>query len=213
MYHTQALILRKDEWNEADWMVTALTRDFGKTRLLAQGARKHGAKLKGHLEPGAISDVSLVAGRNGYRLTSARLRMYFPATRRSWPKLHAAAMIRELLNANLFEEHDRARELFTTTAAVLVGLERSAGAAMLRRLVVWFYLRFLAFLGLLPAGGGEGAERWRTLTDFARQPIGAFEMPALSEPELEAALTDLIGYLGDAIQVPQPIAPSALALY
>ncbi len=213
MYHSRAIILKKDEWGEADWLVTAFTEQFGKIRLLAQGSRKHGAKLQGHLEPGSLSDISFVVGRNGYRLTTARLQVYFPTTRGSWLKFHAATMVRELLNANLFEEHERAPVLFATTAAVLGALEQSTAASMCRRLVAWFYLRFFTFLGLLPAGSGWEAERWRLLVDFARQPIGELEPSSVREQELEAALTDFIAYLGDAVQAPQSITPSALALY
>ena len=97
MHHTEALILKKDEWGEADWLITALSADFGKIRLLAQGARKHGAKLQGHLEPGSVSGLSFVVGRNGYRLTGARLAAFPTAVRGSLSKTRALNIILQAL--------------------------------------------------------------------------------------------------------------------
>ena len=112
MYHAPALILRKDAWGEADCLVTVFTSVSGKIRLLAQGARKHGAKLQGHLEPGFISDISFVIGRNGYRLTTARVQASFPGIRGSLVKNRALALVLAAVDQNFFEDGDDAAPFF-----------------------------------------------------------------------------------------------------
>jgi recombinational DNA repair protein (RecF pathway) len=58
---------------EADRLYSILTRDFGLVRAIATGVRKETSKLRGALEPVSISNVSLVRGREFWRLTSGEL--------------------------------------------------------------------------------------------------------------------------------------------
>ena len=49
---------------EADLLVTMHTRDQGKVRAIAKGARRSTSKLVGHLEPLTVVRMSMVHGRN-----------------------------------------------------------------------------------------------------------------------------------------------------
>ncbi len=180
MYRTPALILKKEERGEADWLVTAFSEHFGKIRLLAQGSRKHGAKLQGHLEPGSVAEFAFVIGRNGYRLTGARLR-FFPVSSRSSPiKLRALAAVLALLDINLLEEREGAGELFALASDLIVRLERP-GAAPLGRLLAWFQVRLWGFLGVLPAAGSPEAARMRSLLALGRESLDTVDAAAHGE--------------------------------
>lgn len=48
---TTALVLKRREWKEADWLVTLLTKDYGKLAAVAKGARKIKSTRLGKLEP------------------------------------------------------------------------------------------------------------------------------------------------------------------
>lgn len=209
MHHSRALILRKDEWGEADLRITALTSGFGKIRLLAQGARKHGAKLQGHLEPGAISDISFVIGRNSYRLTTARLAVFPRAGMDSFPKLAAHAAILGVLDANLLEERDHAAELLEMTEVALLALERADDPATVRRLLVWFPARLLLFLGMFPSPLSPEARAVPSLPDFvACSPVSLNENAF--EPEvLERELAWLLRRLGDAFAAMEPVSAAS----
>lgn len=50
-HDTQALVLRRVEYGEADWIVTLFTRSLGKTSALARSARKSQRRFGGALEP------------------------------------------------------------------------------------------------------------------------------------------------------------------
>ncbi|MBI2639867.1 MAG: DNA repair protein RecO [Candidatus Sungbacteria bacterium] len=104
MYTIDAIILKKEPSGEADCMITALTGRFVKIRLLAQGARKVEAKLKGHLEPISFSRLSFVVGRNGYRLVGAELLDFFQNIKNDPDRIRTAAEMVRLLDRALFED-------------------------------------------------------------------------------------------------------------
>ncbi len=151
MYRTEAIILKKDEWNEADLLVTALAERFGKIRLLAQGVRKHGAKLRGHLEPYSLSQLSFVVGRQGYRLISAELMEFFANLRRDISSLAAAAIMTETLDGNLFEERDGAERYFGLLTRSFRVLDSAPGRAA-DEVLSKFHMKFLELMGVVAAG-------------------------------------------------------------
>ena len=99
MHTTDGIILKKTDTGEADIFFTMYTKDFGKIRAFAQGIKKEGAKLRGHLEPLSVSKISFVLGRNGERLTHANLVYFWPAIRGTSEKLKAAHRIAEHVDA------------------------------------------------------------------------------------------------------------------
>lgn len=213
MYHTRALILRREERGEADVLVTALAEDFGKIRLLAQGARKHQAKLKGHLEPGSLASISFVVGKNGYRLTTAELKNFFLPLRRSLPKLRALYSVLTLLDANLFEERERAPELFSLVGETLAGLGFADREEILRRAVGWFYVRFFDFLGVLPPVDALEAAGSRALVGLGTRPL-AEVIREVGEPDrFDRELAELCRQLRGTIRAAWPGDGLDLAVY
>lgn len=51
MESSEALMLRKNDYGEADYMIAFFTRDFGKIRGIAKNAKKSGKRFGGRLEP------------------------------------------------------------------------------------------------------------------------------------------------------------------
>ncbi len=205
MHHTRAVILKKEEWHEADWLVTAFSEDFGKIRLLAQGSRKHGAKLQGHLEPGSVAELSFVIGRNGYRLTTARLRFFPALSRGSLTKLRALTAILVALDSNLLEEREGAPALFGLLGDVLAALERAEPPGTIERLLAWFQVRLWNFLGVLPEGGSPEATGVASLLALGRAPLETIDALAFREGALGAELSrldaQLATHLGPQVRV------------
>jgi DNA repair protein RecO len=71
IYTTKGLVLAATPVREADRVYAILTRDLGLIRASAAGVRKEGSKLRGAVEPFVIAQVSLVRGKEYWRLTSA----------------------------------------------------------------------------------------------------------------------------------------------
>ena len=72
-YRCEALTLKKAPLAEADLLVTLFTRDRGKLRAVARGARRVSSKLMGHLEPLTLVRLSLAQGRNLDHINQAQV--------------------------------------------------------------------------------------------------------------------------------------------
>lgn len=207
MHHTSALILRKDPWGEADCLVTAFTPFLGRIRLLAQGVRRHGAKLQGHLEPGFVSDISFVIGRNGYRLTTARVRASFPGIRASFGKRRALAFAIAAVDQNFFEGTDGAAPAFAVFEDFLAALDDAPDGAAVRRLLIWLTVRLLSLLGIFPDGGSQEGERSDALAELgSRDARAAARTPSRGdEGALAGDLGHIIRHLGGAVRIPERV--------
>ena len=73
-YTTEALVVARYPHKEAGMLTTLLTREFGLIHARAEGVRRPGAKLAHVLQTLRMSEVYLVKGREGWRLTGAQLR-------------------------------------------------------------------------------------------------------------------------------------------
>ncbi|HPG37338.1 MAG TPA: DNA repair protein RecO, partial [Candidatus Saccharibacteria bacterium] len=76
---TDAIVLRRVNYGEADRIVTLLTPSDGKLALVARGVRRPKSKLAGGIELLSISSVTYAGGRSGGlgTLVSARLEQHF----------------------------------------------------------------------------------------------------------------------------------------
>lgn len=62
-YRTQAIILNRTDYGEADRILGFLTPDHGKLKAIAKGVRKSRSKLAGGIELFSVSDISFIPGR------------------------------------------------------------------------------------------------------------------------------------------------------
>jgi DNA repair protein RecO len=75
---TKAIILSRIDYGEADRIITLLTPEVGKLRLMARGVRKSKSRLAGGIELFSISDVTYMHGKGDLgTLISARLDKHF----------------------------------------------------------------------------------------------------------------------------------------
>lgn len=75
---TKGIVLQRTNFGEADRIVTILSPDSGKIRLIAKGTRKQGSKLAGALELFSISDISYIPGRGEmHTMVSGRIDKHF----------------------------------------------------------------------------------------------------------------------------------------
>ncbi len=76
--NTKGIILSRTNFGEADRILTILTPDNGKIRLIAKGVRKIKSKLAGGIELFAVSHISYIKGRGEIgTLISTRLIRYY----------------------------------------------------------------------------------------------------------------------------------------
>lgn len=75
---TTAIVLGRTDYGEADRILTLLTPDQGKLRLLAKGVRRVKSKLAGGIELFSVSTITFVRGRGDIgALVSTRLNKHY----------------------------------------------------------------------------------------------------------------------------------------
>lgn len=75
---TNAIVLKRINYGEADRIITVLTQDCGKLRLLAKGVRKSTSKLAGGIEIFSESTIQYIKGKGDIdTLVSARINKNF----------------------------------------------------------------------------------------------------------------------------------------
>jgi DNA repair protein RecO (recombination protein O) len=75
---TKGIVLSRTDFGEADRIVTMLTPDKGKLRLMVKGVRKMKSKLAGGVELFSVSDITYIEGKGEIgTLISARLIKYY----------------------------------------------------------------------------------------------------------------------------------------
>ncbi|MGB4076380.1 MAG: recombination protein O N-terminal domain-containing protein [Minisyncoccia bacterium] len=107
-YGTPALVLGRHMLGEASARIALLTPEFGLVRARAQGIRKPGAKLASALATLSESEVILVKGKEGWRLSGAVLAFAHHPLLSSSQRARAgriASLATKLMHA---ESHDEA---------------------------------------------------------------------------------------------------------
>jgi DNA repair protein RecO (recombination protein O) len=142
-----AIVLRHADWGEADRLVTLYTREQGKLRAVAKGARKITSRKAGHLEPFTQVKLQLSRGRDLYIVTQAdTIDAYLPL-RENLILTGNASYVVELLDRFVYEEEGANPTLFRLLADTL---QRLAEAGDTWLAVRYYEMRLLDYLGFRP---------------------------------------------------------------
>lgn len=121
LYNTDAIILRRSDFGEADRLVTVFSAKHGKLRLLAKGIRKTKSRKAGHLELFMHSALQVARGRNLDIITQADVVESYRALREDLDKISAAYYLTELID-QFTEDQDPGFEVFELLALTLARL-------------------------------------------------------------------------------------------
>lgn len=144
-FSTQAIILRRTNYGEADRILSLITPDRGKLSAIAKGVRKSKSKLAGGLELFASSEVSITEGKSNMGvITAARLIRFYGKILHDYDRMqfgyqliktvsHAAETVAEP------EFYYLLRDSFTYLDEPIIDY---------RLVELWFHLRLTAILGL-----------------------------------------------------------------
>lgn len=103
-FKSVGFILKRFNFSEADRLITILTRDYGKIRVLAKGVRKISSKRAPHLEIFNEVKLSFYQGRNFFYLTEVDTLKSFPRLRNNLNKIALAYQMCELVDRMCPEE-------------------------------------------------------------------------------------------------------------
>lgn len=95
IYTTKAFVVHSGPHGEAGKFLLLFTKDFGMIGATAQGIRKIESKLRYHVQDACFSDVSIVRGKEVWRLTGAH---ELPCTKNSSLTLKILKLLKRLLH-------------------------------------------------------------------------------------------------------------------
>jgi DNA repair protein RecO len=144
-FRTEAIILRRTNYGEADRILNVLTPEHGKLSAIAKGVRKAKSKLAGGLELFATCDVTILQGKTDMgTISSARLINFYGDILKEYERMQAGYEFIRLINratATVAEP-----EFYYLLRDSLVYL--NALTIDYRTTELWFRLRYAAALGV-----------------------------------------------------------------
>jgi DNA repair protein RecO (recombination protein O) len=147
-FKTEALILRQQDYGEGDRLLTILTPDYGKLRVIAKGASKPAGRKTGHVELFTRSHMIITRAREIHVVQQAEMVEWFLPLREDLERGAYATYIVEMLDHfTEFEESNRA--LFLLLNAAFGWL--CADVVDLRLAARFYELNLLSLVGFQPA--------------------------------------------------------------
>jgi DNA repair protein RecO (recombination protein O) len=143
---TEAIILRRVDQGEADRLITVLTPERGKIRVVAKGARKITSRKAGHIELFARTTLMLAKGRQFDVITQADLIDPHLALREDMQRGAIAHYVCDLIERFSQEDHED-RALYALLADALVWLTTASDIVLMARYVE---MRLLVQAGYRP---------------------------------------------------------------
>src|SRR5512138_2896769 len=139
-FRVEAVVLRHVDYGEADRMLTLYTRQLGKTRALAKGARKIASRKAGHIEPFTYVKLQLAQSRDMPLITQADTIDAYQPLREDLILTSHASYVLELLDRFTYADETEDPALFrllTDTLARLASKTRASSP-----LSIWVVLRY-----------------------------------------------------------------------
>jgi len=146
LYRTEAIILKRSDFSEADRLLTFYTPKLGKMRAIAKGVRKPTSRKSGHVELFTHSQFLIAKGRNLDIVTQAETVHAFRPLREDLLRTTYAYYVAELMDL-FVEEGIENRPLFDLLLAMLGWLGNASDLDLTTR---FFELRLLTLLGYRP---------------------------------------------------------------
>ncbi len=145
-FRVNAIVLKHQDYGEADRILTIYTRERGKLRVIAKGVRKVHSRKGGHLEPFTHVSLQLAEGRNWPLVSQAEAQHIYDDLKKDLETLGYASYAVELVERFTFEEEENA-PIFNLLKNTLTRLNRGDPASLVIR---YYEIRLLDLLGFRP---------------------------------------------------------------
>jgi DNA repair protein RecO (recombination protein O) len=147
-FRTEAIVMRRSDFGEADRLLTLFSRERGKIKAIAKGARKPQSRKTGHVELFTRTNFLIATGRNLGIITQAETVAAHAPLRQDLVRATYAAYLVELLDRLVGEEdpHPGQYQLLADTLDWLTVVEMEAILLLARH----YELRLLALTGFQP---------------------------------------------------------------
>ena len=146
-FRVDAVVLRHSDYGEADRLLTMYTRQLGKTRAIAKGARKIASRKAGHIEPFTYVKLQLAKGRDMFLVTQADTVDAYLPLREDLILTSQAAYVMELLDRFTYENDTENASTFRLLTDTLARLASKADPWLVTR---YYEMRLLDYMGFRP---------------------------------------------------------------
>lgn len=175
VFRTDAVVLRRQDFGEADRLLVLLTPEHGKFRAIAKGARKPIARKTGHVELFALVDMLIARGRELHLVTQAETKESFLPLREDLVRGTYANHLVELLD-RFTAEQDTDRAEFDLLVRALGWLCIDVDPRLVAR---YYELNLLSLAGFAPSLHycGIGQEEIQAQDQYFSPPDGGVICP------------------------------------
>jgi DNA repair protein RecO (recombination protein O) len=142
----EAVVLRHSDWGEADRLLVIYSRQHGKLRVVAKGARRLHSRKAGHLEPFTRVSLLLARGRDLWIITQAEAIDSYLPLRENLTLMALAAYVVELLDRFTYDEGANVT-LYRLVSETLARLAMGENAFLTLR---YYDLHLLDLVGFRP---------------------------------------------------------------
>lgn len=143
---TEAVVLRRTDFGEADRLLTLFSPDLGKLKAVAKGARKPQSRKTGHVELFMRSKFLIAEGRDLGIVTQAETIDTYAPLREDLVRATYAGYLVELLDRFTVEE-DPHRDIYDLLTRTLGWLAEGGDSLLIAR---YYELRLLSLAGFQP---------------------------------------------------------------
>ncbi|MBI2007607.1 MAG: DNA repair protein RecO [Candidatus Blackburnbacteria bacterium] len=149
-YATEAVVLARRNYGEADRLLTVFSKHYGKLRVIAKGIRRPTSRKKGALELFSHVRLFIAKGRSIDIITDAEVKNSFLVWRKDLTKVGVAYHLTEVVT-RLSPEHQEHKEVFDLLLACFQNLS-DLDYWGLYPFIQSFKVRLLEELGYLERG-------------------------------------------------------------
>jgi DNA repair protein RecO (recombination protein O) len=146
LYVTDAIVLSRFDYGEADRIMTLFTPSYGKLKAIAKGVRRTTSRLGGSLEPLAELRVALARGRTFDVVTQVEVTHAWLALRDSLESAATAWYLAELADRSIEERHET-EGLYALLKRAYELLDAGMAAGRVAR---WYEMNLADELGVRP---------------------------------------------------------------
>lgn len=146
-FRVEAVVLRHADWGEADRILGLYTRERGKLRVVAKGARRIKSRKAGHLEPFTRVTLQLARGRDLPIVTQADTVEAYLTIGDDLVKTANASYVVELLDRFTYEDESADPAIFRLLTDTLARVAVHVDPWLAIR---YYEIRLLDFLGFRP---------------------------------------------------------------
>ncbi len=139
------IIISRKNIGEADRLLTIFSKERGKIKVIARGARKIKSKMAAHVEPFTVGRFQIVSGKSFYVLTGAERDSLLSFEYKDINNYKSAAYLCEILDLTTQEESG-AEKIYNLLIRILRILP-TTDKEKIETLVYYFEFSLLSYLG------------------------------------------------------------------